>query len=59
MKKYTRPNMEITNFDINDIITVSGELVYGNDLTGDAADIYEIYSMKSPQGSEMVSVFTW
>lgn len=59
MKKYTRPNMEITNFDIDDIITASGDVVYGSNLTGEDADIYSVYKAGSGIGNEKVSVFTW
>ena len=59
MKKYTRPNLEITSFDVTDIITVSGEIVDASVLVGDAADMYEIYQRNSGVGNESVSVFTW
>ena len=39
MKKYARPNLEITSFDVTDIITVSGEIVDASVLVGDAADM--------------------
>ena len=59
MKKYTRPNLEITSFDVRDIITVSGEIVNGSQLTGKDASIYEVYRQNSAAPVENVSVFTW
>ena len=59
MKKYTKPNAEITKFTVCDIITASGEIVDGTTFTGDNATMYEIYKENSSVGSKNVSVFTW
>lgn len=59
MKKYTRPNLEITSFDVRDIITVSGEIVNESELTGEVADMYDIYTKNSAVDNKNVSVFTW
>lgn len=59
MKKYTRPNLEITSFDVTDIITVSGEIMNSSELTGEVADMYEVYTKNSAIDNTQVSVFTW
>lgn len=59
MKKYTRPNLEITSFDVRDIITISGELLKAEDLTGDVREMYDTYKMNSEAKNTNVSVFTW
>ncbi len=42
MKKYLTPSIEINKFDVEDIITVSGEMHASADtLLGDVATIYE------------------
>jgi len=59
MKKYTRPNAEIVNFDVCDIITASGEIVDATAFTGENATMYEIYKENSSVDNSQVSVFTW
>ena len=59
MKKYSKPNVEITNFDVNDIITASGMIVNADTFTGKNADMYNIYVSNSEAKNTNVSVFTW
>ena len=62
MKKYTSPNMKITAFDIDDIITVSaanGVIVHSSELTGNNATLYEAYKQGSGVDNTSVSIFTW
>ena len=59
MKKYTKINLTITKFDIEDIITASGEIVDASTFTGKDADMYEIYKQNSSADNTKVSVFTW
>ena len=59
MKKYTRPNLEIVNFQVEDIITQSGLIVSAGELTGANKDMYEVYQQNSATKNTNVSVFTW
>ncbi|MBQ9968410.1 MAG: hypothetical protein IJO88_06790 [Oscillospiraceae bacterium] len=59
MKKYTKINLTITKFDIEDIITSSGEIVDASTFTGENATMYEIYKENSSADNKNVSVFTW
>ena len=59
MKKYTKINLTITKFDIEDIITASGEIVDASTFTDKDADMYEIYKQNSSADNTKVSVFTW
>ena len=62
MKKYTRPNLEIASFDVEDIITVSGAsgaIVNSAELKGQDLSMYEVYKDNSAAPSDNVSVFTW
>ena len=59
MKKYSKPNANITNFDVNDIITASGLIVNADTFTGADAEMYEIYVNSSEAKNTNVSVFTW
>ena len=59
MKKYTRPNAEIVAFNVEDIITASGEILDASAFTGENATMYEIYKDNSSVDSENVAVFTW
>jgi hypothetical protein len=59
MKKYTRPNMEIAKFSVEDVITSSGLIVSANELTGANAEMYEVYKANSSVANTNVSVFTW
>ena len=59
MKKYTRPNMEIAKFSVEDVITSSGLIVSAGELTGANAEMYEVYKSNSAVGNTNVSVFTW
>lgn len=59
MKKYSNPNVEITNFDVNDIITVSGAIVNADTFTGKDAEMYDVYVANSEAKNTNVSVFTW
>ena len=59
MKEYTRPNAEIVDFEVEDIITASGEIVDAATLMGDDATMYESYKENSSVDNQKVSVFTW
>lgn len=59
MKKYIIPNIKITSFSVEDIITQSGEIIDASLLTGADKDMYEIYSANSEVKNTNVSVFTW
>ena len=59
MKKYSKPNVKITNFDVNDIITASGMIVNADTFTGKNADMYSVYVNNSEAKNSNVSVFTW
>ena len=59
MKKYTKINVNITKFDVEDIITSSGLIVDSSELSGTSAEMYEIYQKNSANPSTNVSVFTW
>ena len=59
MKKYTRPNAEIVAFDVEDIITASGEVLDAFTFTGENKEMHEIYKENSTVGNRQVSVFTW
>lgn len=59
MKEYTRPNAEIVVFEVEDIITASGEIVDAATLMGDDATMYENYKENSSVDNQKVSVFTW
>ena len=59
MKKYTRPNIELITFTVEDIITASGEVVNVDALTGNDKDMYEIYQENSSAKYTDVAIFTW
>ena len=59
MKKYSKPNANITNFDVNDIITASGVVVNADTFTGENEAMYSIYVNNSEAKNKNVSVFTW
>lgn len=59
MKKYTKINVTITKFDVEDIITSSGVIVSSGELTGASAEMYEVYQKNSAAQNTNVSVFTW
>ena len=61
MRKYGIPEMKIMRFDIEDVITQSGNGVIVNsaELTGASKEMYEIYSNNSQVDNTKVSVFTW
>ena len=59
MKNYSRPNMEVISFDIEDIITVSGQIVNAADLTGEDYNMYKVYQQNSGAQNTNISVFTW
>ena len=43
MKNYIRPSVEVSKFDVADIITTSGEVQSSSALTGDDLAIYNQY----------------
>ena len=59
MKRYEIPEMKITGFDVEDIITQSGLVVNAENLTGASAEMYEIYKENSVAKNNNISVFTW
>ena len=59
MKNYSKPNVTITNFDANDIITASGMIVNADTFTGKNAEMYNVYVNNSEAKNANVSVFTW
>ena len=59
MKKYLRPGVELVTFDIEDVITSSGNIVNSSTLKGEDANIYKVYSQNSEVGNTNVSVFRW
>lgn len=61
MKNYIRPNMELSKFDVADIITVSGEIVDAKSLTGsNAGDLYAEYATQAGESAyQNVAVFEW
>ena len=59
MKKYTKPNANITTFNVEDIITASGAIVNAETFTGANADMYEVYQANSTADNKNVAVFTW
>ena len=59
MRNYTRPNVEVTKFDVADIITSSGVIVNASNLTGASKDMYEVYQANSTADNKNISVFTW
>lgn len=59
MKRYTKPNMEISKFAVESIITASGMVVNSDTLVGADKDMYEVYTDNSVAQNKKVSVFTW
>ena len=59
MKKYTKINLTITKFAVEDIITASGEIVDATMFTGADKEMYDVYKENSSAKNQNVSVFTW
>ena len=59
MKKYTKINLTITKFAVEDIITASGEIVDATMFTGANEEMYDIYKENSAEKHTNVAVFTW
>ena len=60
MKNYIRPNMELSKFDVADIITVSGEIVDASTLTGKPEALYDAYAAADGSSAYTnVAVFEW
>ena len=59
MKNYTNPEMTITKFAVEDIITASGAIVDATTLTGADKEMYEVYKENSAAKNTNISVFTW
>ena len=59
MKKYTRPNIAIVTFSVEDVITQSGVIVDAGALTGANKEMYEVYQQNSAADNANVAVFTW
>lgn len=61
MKNYVKPSLEVSKFDIEDIITVSGKL--GDAVTSDAAKAvyndYYITGDSKAQADDGVVEFMW
>jgi len=47
MKNYTRPDVEVIAFSVEDVITQSGVIVNADSFTGENKDMYEIYQQNS------------
>ena len=61
MKNYIRPSVEVSKFDVADIITVSGQAVAYTALETDAASLYQAYTAQTTldNPNEAVVVFQW
>lgn len=60
MKNYIRPNMEISKFDVADIITASGEIVDAASLLGEDKTLYEAYATQAGDAAfKSAAVFEW
>ena len=61
MKNYIRPSVEVSKFDVADIITVSGQAVAYTALETDAASLYQEYTAQTSLANpnEAVVVFQW
>jgi hypothetical protein len=56
---YTRPEVKINKFNVEDIITASGLIVSSDELKGASAEMYNVYTQNSAAKNTNVSVFTW
>jgi len=60
MKNYIRPSMEVSKFDVADIMTASGEILDASALTGKEGSLYEAYTAAAGSSAyETVAVFEW
>ena len=59
MKNYTRPNIEIIAFSVEDVITQSGVIVSADTFSGADKDMYNIYKESSAANNTNIAVFTW
>lgn len=62
-RNYIKPDMKITAFEVEDIITDSGMAVLNISSDGNMndadAELYQLYSEASSSPSSNVSVFRW
>lgn len=62
MKNYIRPSVEVSKFDVADIITASGEAVNAADLVGTKYEtIYNQYvaEVGEENANDVAAVFQW
>ncbi|MBE7015331.1 MAG: hypothetical protein E7417_00690 [Ruminococcaceae bacterium] len=61
MKNYIRPSVEVSKFDVADIITVSGHVMEASSLAPESTDaaLYDAYKAVSSVDSANVAVFQW
>jgi hypothetical protein len=59
MKNYIRPNIEVSKFDVADIITVSGAITPVEDMSPAMQSLYSDYVAKSGVKNTDVAVFEW
>ena len=61
MKNYNRPNVEVSKFDVADIITSSGIVGAAADLPAGSteAKLYDAYVTASEIDSANVAIFQW
>ena len=60
MKNYIRPSVEVSKFDVADIITVSGEIVDAGTLKNDPKALYDVYAAADGSSAYTnVAVFEW
>ena len=63
MKNYIRPSVEVSKFDVADIITASGDVVPAGQIPAEYTSIYEQYSAAAAAEGNTVqtgaAVFEW
>ena len=61
MKNYIRPSVEVSKFDVADIITSSGIVISADALVpgSTSASLYADYQAKSEVASSNVAIFQW
>ncbi len=58
MKNYVKPSIELNRFDVEDIITVSGQIGTMETLSADTKTVYEAYVADNTPASAVVE-FHW
>lgn len=61
MKNYIRPIVEVSKFDVADIITVSGQITNASTLAPESTEaaLYDAYVNASAVDNTAVAVFQW